>query len=79
MLRDVPKKQFPKGPSRFNTVVFSKDDLQDLKNMQSPGARAAVLRTFTDAMLLRGIAGQAGACTGMHVVVTRCSSPNRAL
>ena len=42
-MRDVPKKQFPKGPSRFNTVVFSKDDLQDLKNVQSPGARAAVL------------------------------------
>lgn len=39
MLRDVPKKQFPKGPSRFNTVVFTKDDLQDLKNVQSPGAR----------------------------------------
>ena len=45
-MRDVPKKQFPKGPSRFNTVVFSKDDLQDLKNVQSPGAHVAVLRAF---------------------------------
>lgn len=43
VMRDVPKKQFPKGPSRFNTVVFSKDDLQDLKNVQSPGARVAAL------------------------------------
>lgn len=38
VLRDVPKKQFPRGPSRFSTVVFSKEDLQDLKNVQSPGA-----------------------------------------
>ena len=58
-MRDVPKKQFPKGPSRFNTVVFSKDDLQDLKNVQGPGASAAVVRAF------------ASCC--MHAAVMQCS------
>ena len=44
VMHDVPKRRFPKHPCRFEPVVFFKDDLRDLKCVQSPGAGLAILR-----------------------------------